>query len=82
MNERRAYFEAFCLFDNYEATTINPYNLRVAMFIARNRITSWVHGFMPNIRPVNEPFELFIELCTIRDKAEEIPNGAMSALAT
>lgn len=51
MNERRAYFEAFCLFDNHEATTINTYNLRAAIFIARNRITTCGNEFVPTIRP-------------------------------
>lgn len=79
MNERKAYFAAFCQFDNYEVTTINNYNLRVTIFIARNRITSWANGFPPNTRPTNEPFDLLIDVSTIRDKAEGLHAGAMSA---
>lgn len=38
MNERRAYLQAFRAYDNCEAKKIFPYNLAIAIFIARNRI--------------------------------------------
>ncbi|KAG8157700.1 hypothetical protein KVR01_012362 [Diaporthe batatas] len=78
-NERRASFEAFAAFDNFEHDKVNKYKLRVAMFIARNRITSWGNGFLPTFRPINEPFESLTPLSKIRSKAAGIQGAAMSA---
>lgn len=59
LTERRAYLNAFRAYDRCEMTKINPYNLDVAVFIARNRITSWANtaesgaGFLHNSNRLN-----------------------------
>lgn len=78
MNERRTYLQAFHAYDNYEAKKIFPYNLAVAIFIARNRIITWANGANSNTRPVEEPFRLMIEAETIQDKTAGISSGLMS----
>lgn len=51
MTERRAYLQAFRAYENCKARKIFPYNLAVAIFIARNRSTTWANGAALNTRP-------------------------------
>lgn len=69
MSEVKAYYDSFRLFDRYEVKRVNQYNLAIAMFIARNRITTWANGSLPSTRPIEEPFGLLTPVNTIRDKA-------------
>ncbi|KAK2604782.1 hypothetical protein N8I77_007682 [Diaporthe amygdali] len=69
MSEVKAYYDSFRLFDRCEVKRVNQYNLAIAMFIARNRITTWANGSLPSTRPIEEPFGLLTPVNTIRDKA-------------
>lgn len=79
MTEVKAYFEAFRAFDRFEVNRARPYNLLVAVYIARNRITTWANGADILIRPTKEPFHLMTPVDTIMQKAEPIPNKMIEA---
>lgn len=80
MTEVKAYYEAFRAFDRFEVNRARPYNLLVAVYIARNRITTWANGANILIRPTKEPFHLMTPVDTIMQKAESIPNEAYNML--
>ncbi|KAJ0118234.1 hypothetical protein J7T55_009017 [Diaporthe amygdali] len=77
MSEVKAYYESFRQFDQYEVTRVNHYNLAIAVFIARNRITTWANGALPSTRPIEEPFGLLRPINTIRDKAVTFEKNKM-----
>lgn len=77
MDEAKAKLEAFTRFDQFETEKVNSYNVLVAVFIARNRITTWANGAELMVRPSEEPFIMMVLVETIRHTAQLALNNSI-----
>lgn len=61
--------KSMLLHDKFKMSRGREYNLRAAVYLARNRLTHWANGNDPSTRPLGEDKDLFVPYTLMRNLA-------------